>query len=52
MMYFWLIPAVVLLAALLWGLYEMATKRPGARGRTSGRTLVDKPTPGDRTPAK
>ncbi len=50
MMYFWLIPAILLALAVLWGLYGMATKNPGARGRTSGRTLVDKPTSGEETP--
>jgi hypothetical protein len=40
MMYFWLIPAVVLLALVIWLLYSNATKR--APGRSEGRTVVDK----------
>jgi hypothetical protein len=42
MMYFWFIPALVLLLALVWFFYAAATKR--APGRTEGKTLVDKPT--------
>jgi hypothetical protein len=41
MMYFWFIPALLLLALLFWMLYGAATKR--ASGRTSGRTVTDKP---------
>ncbi len=44
MVYFWLIPALLLLLALMWGLYGTATKHKTARGRSSGRILVDKPT--------
>jgi hypothetical protein len=40
MMYFWFIPAVIVLALLLWALYAGATKR--APHRTEGRTIVDK----------
>lgn len=40
MMYFWLIPAVVLLVVVLWVLYAAATKR--APQRTEGKTVVDK----------
>lgn len=46
MMYFWFIPALVLLLVLVWLLYSAATKR--VPGRTEGRTVVDKT--GDRDP--
>jgi hypothetical protein len=42
MMYFWLIPIVILFVALVWILYGLATKRKAAGVRTTGETLVDK----------
>jgi cbb3-type cytochrome oxidase subunit 3 len=42
MLYFWLIPAVLLFVLLIWFLYGAATKRRAAGVRTSGETLVDK----------
>jgi len=43
MMYFWLIPAVVIFLLLVWFLYYSATRR--APHRTEGRTIVDKTDP-------
>jgi hypothetical protein len=40
MMYFWFIPALVLLIVLIWFFYATATKK--APGRSEGRTVVDK----------
>ena len=40
MMYFWFIPALLLLVVLLWMFYAGATKR--VPHRTEGRTIVDK----------
>jgi hypothetical protein len=40
MMYFWFIPAFLLLLVVLWFLYSAATKR--APGRSDGRTVLDK----------
>jgi hypothetical protein len=42
MLYFWLIPAAILLVVLIWVLYGLATKRKGAGVRLSGETLLDK----------
>jgi hypothetical protein len=42
MMYFWLIPALLLVAILVWALYAAATKR--AIGRTQGKVVTDKST--------
>jgi hypothetical protein len=48
MMYFWFIPALILLVVFLWLFYALATKR--APGRTDGRTVVDKPVDDKRKP--
>jgi len=45
MMYFWLIPALVLFVLLVWWLYYSATRR--APHKTDGRTIVDKTNPGN-----
>jgi hypothetical protein len=41
MLYFWFIPALVVLLVLLWILYGAISGR--ASERTEGRTLLDKP---------
>jgi uncharacterized membrane protein len=43
MLYFWLIPILVLLLLALWALYVGTRRR--ARGRSDGRTILDKGPP-------
>ena len=43
MMYFWFIPVLILLLLALWALYLGTRKR--ARGRSDGRTILDKGPP-------
>ena len=40
MMYFWFVPALIILAIVLWALYAAATKKRA--DRTEGRTVFDK----------
>jgi hypothetical protein len=49
MMYFWLIPAVILLLVVVWLVYGAATKRKNAGVKTEGEVLVHKPPPENRS---
>ncbi len=44
MLHFWLIPALIVLALVLWGLYLLIANKGGSGARKEGRTLVDEPT--------
>ena len=41
MIYFWFIPALIIVLVLLWILYGAVAGRPAQR--TEGRTILDKP---------
>lgn len=43
MLHWWLIPALLVLVALLWSFYVLIKYQGGPGVRTEGRTLVDKP---------
>jgi hypothetical protein len=43
MLDYWLIPALLVLMAVLWALYLLIKHKGGTGVRTDGRTLVDKP---------
>jgi len=43
MLHWWLIPALLVFAVLLWAFYALLKRQGGSGVRTDGRTLVDKP---------
>jgi hypothetical protein len=47
MLHIWLVPALIILAALICAFYLIVAFRGGSGVRTDGRTLVDKPSEED-----
>jgi hypothetical protein len=43
MLHLWLIPALIVLAAITLGFYLVIGRQGGTGARTEGKTLVDKP---------
>jgi hypothetical protein len=43
MLHVWLIPALVVLLAAIWGFYLLIRHSGGSGVRTDGKTMVDKP---------
>jgi hypothetical protein len=50
MLHVWLVPALVILAIVLFGFYLVVKLRGGSGIRTEGRTLIDKPEPEEDMP--
>ena len=50
MLHVWLVPALVVLAVVIWVFYLAVRFKGGSGVRTEGRTVVDKPTEDDNPP--